>query len=374
MIMKKTLYIFLTILALSRLVDKTIVMPLAHAENETAEYRDYVLFPYDYDGYRVFLQGSGYGIISDSGKVVAPPEYEIITEYDHGIFVARKSNKEGYLRIDGEFFTDNSWTQVNPFYEGYAIAETQEGFLVFDDGFHAVLTVKRYEPCQGIVDHGFIEVKNAAGFVGVMDLHGSLTIDCMWDENDFRFGEGCIAFWEDGAWGLMNPYGDVLLTPQFSGAEYPSCNRISFLTKSETWIVYSAKGDLIYETPKHCSYVHYSDNHAVVLQNDENNDWLFEYIYDAQGNYVISNPEYSIVSDFYCGRALVKFTAGDVGYIDTVGNIVCRGFKDATDFYRNVAVIITPSNEKRYIDIEGIEINVGGTLETEACIAADKLK
>lgn len=370
--MKKML--LLAILMLSLLENDIIALSFAQAETESAEYHDYMLFPYDFDGYRVFLKEGGYGIISNYGKVVAPPEYEIISEYDHGIFIAKKNNKEGYLRIDGAFFTDNNWTQVNPFYEGYAIAETKEGFLVLDDNFHVVSTVNGYEPRHGIVDHGFIEVMNAAGLVGVMDVNGILTIDCIWDENDFRFGEGCIAFWADGAWGLMNPYGDILVIPQFGGAEYPSCERISFLTQNDKWVVYSVKGDLIYETPNYCSYVHYSDNHAVVTQNNENSDWLFEYIYDKQGNFVFSNPDYSIVSNFYCGRALVKFSSGDVGYIDTAGNVVCRGFKDAMDFYRNIAVITMPSNEKRYIDIEGTVISVGGAQETETCIAADKLK
>ena len=228
------------------------------------------------------------GIIDRQGNWVLPPEYTLHAGQS-GIWFGGK---------DTGIWLVTQWGRDNEL----------EGFFDIPTGTFSGL--KWYHVWHWCSDSRLIPVEDAETMLaGYADRStGELVIPCLYysfDPANFNDGVASVALSdEDGneisPWHLINEQGETIPLPEGWQSDYAndfSCGCIAVVSPDNLW-----------------GYA------------------------DGAGNIVIP-AQFEDAEQFCEGFARVTFQAGDVGYIDTNGNVLARGFTHAFDFRNGYAEV-----------------------------------
>lgn len=154
------------------------------------------------------------GFVDKNGKLVLEQSAQSFSEGLAG-FYSEENKKYGYIDKSGNVVIEAKFDQVAPFKEGLAM-------IVIDD-YHV-------EESSG---------KSINGYIGYIDKKGEVVIPPIFDyvrrgvstnrvhgdglyinnrDEEYYFSEGLAAFEKSGKWGFINKNGQIVIEPQYEGA------------------------------------------------------------------------------------------------------------------------------------------------------------
>lgn len=202
-------------------------------------------------------RGTKWGFMNDKGATVIRPQYEMANDFQsNGLAEVQIHNKSGLINLNGQFVVNPTYQYINEFSEGRAAVIDDKGFGVIDQS-GKLLTSKAYSYIgtyhngralfydttpQGNSQYGYLDLQGKevipAKYMEATDFVNGKAIVKVKD-NDYTLidtngntlvtypypvvgtlSEGLIPFspQENGKWGYLNEQGQVVITPQFTGA------------------------------------------------------------------------------------------------------------------------------------------------------------
>lgn len=224
-------------------------------------------------------QGDRWGYVNIKGKIVIPLRYEDVEPFFCAYAKVKENNKWGIIDLSGKYV-------VPPRYDELAGFEQDKGTLIFRYGnkwgvasFDNKILVKpefdqvsRFSPDENLWQ---VEKK---GLKGIIDDHGNIVIDCIYDSLGLDFYHGTLIMERDGKCGLIDRSGSIIIEPTFDYLE-------DFIEKQARFGLNGKVG-----------------------------------LVDITGKIVIE-PKYDDFSEYNYGMAAVK-VSGKWGFVDTEGKMI----------------------------------------------------
>lgn len=299
-----------------------------------------ISFAHDFkEGLAVVKVGDKYGYINKEGRLVIQPKFYTANNYSEGLaaFMYGDDSKFGFIDKKGNVVIQPQFWEVQEFHEGLAAVKVGEdkysskwGFIdksgkmiarpIFDDpgyGYSEGLAVVRFEKVWG-----------------ALDKQGNVAIDFRFDHSIGGFHEGqapvCIKVMNVAKCGYINTSGEMVIRPQFDGAEI------------------------------------FSDGLAVVYSNEKLG------VIDKSGNTIVPIKFKSLGYNppaYHSGMITFLFEDGITyarGYLDTSGNVINQGnfMWAAGDFYEGMARVFISESQQGFINQQGEWVITPDSLHT----------
>ncbi|WP_235846933.1 WG repeat-containing protein [Neobacillus soli] len=204
------------------------------------------------------IGGTKWGYIDEKGKFILPSIYEHAADFqDNDLAIVGLKDHTGVINADGYLIVEPKYNTINSFSEGRAIVNDAQGFKVIDESGKEI-TAKAYsyigdfkEGRALIADtevnsqylYGYLNkrgkeviplsyeiasdfnqgkavVKSKYGQYTLIDLTGKVLKSFPYPFVG-NYGEGLLAFQKskDGKFGYIDEQGNMVIEPQFSGAQ-----------------------------------------------------------------------------------------------------------------------------------------------------------
>ncbi|MBR1799748.1 MAG: WG repeat-containing protein [Bacteroidales bacterium] len=160
-----------------------------------------VVIPIQYQACSDFSEGraavmvtmSGYGtgctFVDTMGKMLFPPEFELVEPYSCGYAIAKKNNLWGVINRQGEAVLPMQFTEITNIIEGFFFAGTDKGWALYDTTM-TQLSPYLYNWTHFVADRRIPVGRN--GKYGYLDPKGREVIPCKYDEVSAFVGERAV--------------------------------------------------------------------------------------------------------------------------------------------------------------------------------------
>lgn len=331
-----------------------------------------------------------YGFIDAKGTEVIPARFSYAGSFHDGLAYATLGSGEAIKQV----YIDKTGTVVNElkfdtgdFSEGLAGGSKEGGsegqddvFVFIDKSGKEVLTLEGYDQV-GLFSSGRAMVRKDYYYTGFIDKTGKEIVEPTDEYGDAsNFSEGLAAVVIGNRIGFIDMNGKLVIPAVFSasvpGKDYEGrldLGKYSFSeglspyydAESSTWGFIDINGEIAIEAG--FDGVHgFSDGLAQVAILNDDYEFIPVFI-DRYGETVIdpSWSGYTVLSDFSSNLALVRQVDGQLGYIDTNGNMVLTPeYPELGQFSDDMAVFGVEIVEKTafgpmktmrygYIDVNG---------------------
>lgn len=320
-----------------------------------------------------FEKDGKYGLINESGKVIAKAEYESIWGDASGFAIVRKDGKTGYMNPEGKLITKFQYDEYgcSGFYDGLAhvVKDGKHGFIntsgktivplkyedatdyadgaatVMLDGKWGVVNKKgevivkpKYaqigyvaQPAEIVVTfvEGIAQIQTMEGKWGYIDVNGKEVVKPEYDEA-YDSRNGFAPFVKDGKMGLATKKG-VALKPVYDFIYDFTASGVTFFVQDKKLGIINNKLKVIakaqYASAKEIS----PEGYMTVKKGDKYG------VVDKNGK-VIIKPQYDDLGTFYNGMARV-ILKDKIGYINLKNNLVIPAeYEVIDDWYNSFAL------------------------------------
>lgn len=298
--------------------------PLAPLADFLASLRTSI-FLLDYTSYdqafarqaNLICENCEWGFMANDGRLLVPPQFEVVQPYFQGHAVVRQAGQYGLLDMEGR------WV-VQPHYQ--AIDQ-----LLQPNGFQASYLLQQ-------------STKGA----GLLDTLGKLLLPPQFEEIG-QVSEGLMAVNQAGRWGYANEKGSITIPFDYAGAKSFSESKAAVETSSG-WAHVNRAGEPIYAA-RFQEVGNFSQGMAWAKQQN-----LVGYI-DTTGHFIIP-PVFQCAADFYQGVAIVQ--QGDAyGLINTAGVWILKPKYLAIAPFQSNGIAVAQLAAERFV-----LINLAGKLLT----------
>jgi hypothetical protein len=265
-------------------------------------------------------EGGLWGFIDNTGSMVISPQFEAAAPFSEGLAEVGVGGKSSFVDTTGKvvFNTDFNFGDVELFREGFAAARNQNGWGFIDTKGRVIVTPQYTS--VGDFSSGLAMVRTgdwAEGKAGYINVLGELVIPMNFYDGR-PFSEGLAAVLLNGSWGFIGMTGDYVTDPQFVDVGYK-----------------------------------YNEGVIEVEPYEDNEEGLWGYINDV-GEYIIE-PLYKMAGPFSAGLAPVQVDAGDPnGFIDHQGAmVIAPNYFALTSFFEGLATVYDENGQMGYINTSG---------------------
>lgn len=308
------------------------------------------------EGFSIFNNDKGYGIINKSGQLVLDARYAFIDNFDNGIAVFVENNQAGILDNTGKVLIQARYEEIFRF--------DQQHYLIQQNGLKGLITnagetvVPASYSAIDYFSEGLAPVMKA-GKWGFTDTRGEEIIPCQFAEYEGGFKDGKInvrmgdqwkikhgqdtislpqydevlpfygytaAFRKDNLWGFLNLEGEESIEPKYSELIYNNGSLVfgkcPMADGSNKFALINAYGKEIIE-PKYLEVVRFTEGLAAVKTEK---GWGF---INENGSEIVL-PQYDEVRNFSSGRAAVR-KGEEWGFISGSGHEVIPMFTKLPD-------------------------------------------
>ena len=352
-------------------------------------------------GVAVAFQGTQYGVIDTSGKIVVPfGKYGIISKFSEGLAAATVQKKYGFIDTSGNEIIAPQYEYAESFAEGLAMVQYNNLAGFINKAGKVVVPFKygygrQFEDGVAVVGiGGEWDIDDyILGKYGIVDKNGKEIVPVKYDYIGY-FSGGIAEVntggkWEydeydmpdvyGGLWGVIDKTGKEIIPLKYDYVMTDSFAKYGYIVveTNKKFGVVNAAGVLI--APARYDFIKPSSTEAGIAvvniggkYNEVFSDLAFNpYGGGSQGfiNYKtgkeITPVQYANVSDFNEGIAMVNMGAvydgagykgGKWGYIDTNGKTIIPLKFDTADYFFSGKAKVSLNGREFYIDKTGKEI------------------
>lgn len=281
----------------------------------------------------IITSGFSQGFIDESGEMVIRPEWDVASHFSEGLAAVGYDQTKQKFELHGRtFYTSAShtwyrWGLINK--KGEMVIEPKfSDVSVFRDGIAAAEITIMSERKMGFID-----------------TNGEWVIPPKFDHAS-QFSEGLARVFVKGKYGYIDRSGNIVINPEYSSAS----------DFSEGLACVKLGGDVI--KPKGMSSVRLNADYGFIdktgkvvfnvgrsgCESFSNGIARVEFgpghrAIDRSGKFLF-DASVDVWSDFCEGLAQVYLGGGEIGFIDTTGEIVIKKrFGRADDFYRGLSQV-----------------------------------
>jgi hypothetical protein len=316
---------------------------------------------YTHDSYMPVCIDGKWGVISPTGELVVPIEYENYPQcYKNNIKVEKKDIGYGLVSYDGHIVVSPHYSSLNSFVNGYALFRNNDNSVGFvdDNGKESIIPsgfrVGSWGVGGAIISSGLFRVKDKeSGKWGYMDKQMNLVIPTIFDaENDYddapNFNQGIVQLKLNGDKVIINDKGKTVISKKEQGYKEMeivcqsslSFNKGRFFTYHETdGIINNTFIKVINEEGK-CGLLSVQGKVVVPCKYSEND---IQWFADDNVNYFVLRNEKSLdvineqqkllfslplslsIEDITDGFVMIKDSdTGSFGYLNDKGEILAN--------------------------------------------------
>lgn len=307
-----------------------------------------MLAPVKYDKMDDFSEGMApvsaekkWGFINLQGKEVVPLKYDEVMPFSEGLAAVRKDKKWGFVDTTGKEVVKCKYDRVNSFQEGLAVVARDFRYGFIDKNGKEVVPLQFYGAWS--FSGGLANVKD--GLDGFVDKKGKLVIPLMYDLAT-SFKDGVALVKNGGKWGAINKLGAQILPPEFDYIYPPSDGLLKVELKGKCGLYDTTGRQLL---PVEFDYMGPLRDSLILVKKNE------KYGFANTAGKIVIPMVYDVADNFSDGLAIVKIR-GKYGFIDKTGNLIIPARYDYAMPFANGRAEVTIKNKKGYIDKTGKEI------------------
>jgi len=147
---------------------------------------------------------SGWGLINEFGKEIAPLIYESISDINNGLVIVKKDGKYGILSSTGKLITNCTYQIIEDFQDGLAKGINFYEYSYINSAGNIVIHLKGIQEADSFSD-GMCRVKDR-GKYGYMNKAGQIIINCKYDDGQ-KFSNGLACVRMHNKWGFVDKLG-----------------------------------------------------------------------------------------------------------------------------------------------------------------------
>ena len=153
--------------------------------------------------FKIYVCGK-YGFADYSGKVIIPPVYDNVSDFQEGLAAVKSNGKKHYIDLLGKQVINAGYDILCPFCDGLAcvVKDDRYGFI-YKTGVEVIPLV--YEHAN-YFQEGFTSVKLNGESICI-NSDGKMFSPTLRYEWIGRFSEGLASVWRNGKCGYINTYG-----------------------------------------------------------------------------------------------------------------------------------------------------------------------
>ncbi|MBY0424864.1 MAG: WG repeat-containing protein, partial [Cytophagales bacterium] len=227
-----------------------------------------------------------WGFINTNGKLVIPPQFSTISDFEHGTCIVSLSNK-GYQVID-----PSGNLRLEKFYHKIERDETNDSlFLVQEPGSSKGLLNKYYKISISprfmdirAVSEGMFSAKGRTNKWAFYHIDGKPLTDSIYT-NIRPFTNGYAAVSQKGKWGIIDSVGITVVPPTYTNISDIYTHRY-FAEVKDNVKIFDTNGKTV--TSKHADYVKYLGNGTLIAAKGDKKGllnlegkWIVEPIYES---------------------------------------------------------------------------------------------
>ena len=163
-------------------------------------------------------QGSLYGYIDKTGKIIIKPKFSSAYEFVDGLAAVCVNEKCGFIDKTGEFVIEPKYAITLPFFEGLAVVGVDHDSVGFVNKNGEMVIAPQF---GNLVSTAFREGLSAVAYpngrYGFINTQGVLVIPMQF-EYALPFSEGLAAVSVNGKWGYVDKTGKIAIEPRFQTA------------------------------------------------------------------------------------------------------------------------------------------------------------
>jgi len=207
-----------------------------------------------------------YGYIDRTGDIVIEPRFDYATDFHEGLAVVHSGSTCGYINRFGEIAIEPRYATAFDFSEGCAFVNTKKnnmlcidkrGRMVMDlDMKIEEFTFNVHGPSSGMI---CVKREGRSCFY---HADGNIALEPAYDEVRPYFSEGLVPAAIDGKWGYMNKLGEMVIPPQFDGANDFSEGMAAVRIKERYGFI-NKHGEMVFE-PRFYQAFHFSEGLSLV--------------------------------------------------------------------------------------------------------------
>lgn len=218
--------------------------------------------------------------------IVEPGKYDDLFFIDDEL-IAVKDNKGKYTVIStsGEVASPHEYDGISKIVEGVALVNFDGMFSYVDDSGSLITNNTYQDGCSFSESLGAVKQNNVWGFV---DLLGDLKIECQFDDvRSFVENRAAIKF--GSKWGFANNSGEIVIKPQYEQVENFS-EGISAVRLNNKWGFIDNVGKVLVNF-QYDEVKNFHDGFAAVMRNNKwgfintNGEVSIDFKYDDAGNF-----------------------------------------------------------------------------------------
>jgi len=290
-------------------------------------------------GTAVILENKLAGMIDSTGNVIIQPRYDELYRFDQQHYVFQQNGLKGLLRTNGEIAVAPNYTIIDYFNNGLA--------AVYRSGHWGFINIQGEEviPCSfSVIQEPFYtDTATALTATEWFLLHGNDTLQLPSYENVLPYFGYAAAFQRNEHWGFLNSFGEESIEAKFVEIVYSPGSlvfgKIEHPEKGDIWSVINQRGIEI-SKERYIDIVRFSEGLSAVQTSE---GWGF---IDKNGIEIIL-PKYDEVRNFSQGRAAVMKN-GHWGVVDKNGKEVIPMF-DKLPSFEEAELLNTRSDSVKFI-------------------------
>lgn len=196
----------------------------------------------------IYTSNGKYGIMTLTGEVKIPAQYDNLVEAKENVFIATKGNKQGIIDFDNNEKVSFKYNSITYNEKGdIYIAEDesynsqimnnqfevkQEGILIevnTDDGYFELRKDDKYsyynfkfeeKNIKDILSKNTLYLDKKDNKYGYVDKNGNVVVEYIYDDATEQNEYGYVAVKKDGKWGALNKNGGVVQEPTYNLDDY----------------------------------------------------------------------------------------------------------------------------------------------------------
>lgn len=369
---------------------------LSHSNTVEINTKPYSAGLYTSDGVAIAKQGSKYGIVDSSGRVVLPVKYDDISNYDNqSLFEITDNHKCGLASADGTLLTEIAFNNIEYVsageiylyqndnkgmcnidgrilvpviyddiaYSGNHIAMVKNGFCWYlyncsDETLSDMFYDEVYEITTGIqtvnnMIKGYYALKN--GKWGCVDSFGTTVIPFKYEALD-KFDEmGRARVIYNGKFGIIDCGGTVVIPPAYDYIYPFGTLKVAVAQVGNKYGAVNLSGNVA--IPFEYDYIYSFNNSKTTVAYKDN---VFSVI-NTQGE-VVTDKNYKYIEEFKNGLALAY--ANGYGYIDHNGNEIIECIY--SDVKQGTALSVFLKNDEKWALFSSEGENLTGFIYEDA--------